>query len=62
MGTTKIIVNRAKCRNCETVIESKHRHDFVKCECGDIYVDGGTDYLRRGARNAFNFIELSTSE
>lgn len=48
--------NRARCRRCDTVIESKHRHDFVVCACwGEdengvwqgIAVDGGPDYIRR---------------
>ena len=30
------------------IIESKHRHDFVRCRCGSIYVDGGQDYQRCG--------------
>ena len=52
--------NRAKCRLCDDVIESKHRHDFVTCKCGEISVDGGTVYLRRLAKNFRNLIELST--
>lgn len=43
-----IISNKAECRKCHTIIESKHRRDFVQCECGAIFVDGGKDYLRRG--------------
>lgn len=46
--TSKIIHNRAMCRKCNDVIESKHRHDFVACKCGAIFVDGGHDYIRRG--------------
>ena len=33
---------------CGDIIESVHRHDFVECSCGSIFVDGGHDYLRRG--------------
>ena len=40
--------NRAKCKKCEKVIESLHRHDFKTCKCGAIFVDGGKDYARRG--------------
>ena len=40
--------NRARCRKCGTIIESKHRHDFVWCECRSIFVDGGLDYIRAG--------------
>jgi len=35
------------CRKCGDIIESKHVHDFVRCKCGAIAVDGGKDYLRR---------------
>ena len=43
----KILRNRAQCLKCYDIIESLHRHDFVGCLCGTIYVDGGQDYLRR---------------
>lgn len=46
----KIKRNRARCRKCKTVIESKHRHDYVGCKCGAIAVDGGKAYLRRAGR------------
>lgn len=44
----KITRNAARCKKCGTVIESCHRHDFMSCKCGAIFVDGGHDYLRRG--------------
>lgn len=37
--------NRAKCKLCKSIIESKHRHDYVTCSCGEISIDGGNDYL-----------------
>jgi hypothetical protein len=43
-----ILTNKAKCLKCGDIIESRHRHEFVTCSCGAIFVDGGTDYLRRG--------------
>lgn len=43
-----MIRNIAKCKKCGDIIESKHRHDFVLCSCGAIFVDGGHDYIRRG--------------
>lgn len=58
---TRIIKNMAKCYLCGDLIESKHRHDFVRCKCGAIFVDGGKDYLRRGGEPT-NIIELSESE
>lgn len=39
--------NAVKCLKCDTVIESRHCHDFVSCKCGNIMADGGKDYIRR---------------
>ena len=39
---------RVRCKECDNVIESKHRHDFMRCRCGNVFVDGGSDYLRLG--------------
>lgn len=35
-----------RCRNCGDEITSKHRHDYVRCSCGDLAIDGGNDYTR----------------
>lgn len=43
---TRIIRNMAKCLRCGVVLESKHRHDYVACQCGNA-VDGGLSYLKR---------------
>lgn len=43
--------NRMKCLKCQKTIESKHRHDFVVCSCGDLFVDGGTEYQRFGFKD-----------
>jgi len=45
----KIKRNLAKCLICEDVIESLYRHDFVSCSCGNIFTDGGREYIRQGA-------------
>ncbi len=42
-----IVHNMARCKRCGDTIESKHVHDYVRCSCGSIAVDGGKDYLRR---------------
>lgn len=42
----RILRNAAYCRGCRKVIESKSRHDYVECDCGNA-VDGGLDYARR---------------
>ncbi len=44
----KIIHNRIRCKICGDIIESRHRHDFVRCKCGACFTDGGHDYIRRG--------------
>ena len=45
---TRITRTAVRCPTCGETIESGHRHDFVKCSCGAIYVDGGQDYARLG--------------
>lgn len=57
----RILRNVARCRACGDVVESTHRRHFVKCRCGELFVDGGTDYLRRGW-GAAGFDELSEFE
>lgn len=57
-----IIHNRAKCKLCGETIESQSVHDFVSCKCGEIFVDGGKEYLRWGAKNFNNLIDLSETE
>jgi len=57
----KITRNAALCMKCDTLIESKHVHDFVSCKCGAIAVDGGHEYLRR-VGDLDGYIDLSESE
>ena len=47
MTERRLIRNAAQCKKCGDLIVSKHRHDFVKCKCGAIAVDGGLAYIRR---------------
>lgn len=58
----KIIKNSIQCKLCGDIIESKYRHDLVKCKCGACAVDGGHDYLRRCCKNKDDVIELSVTE
>lgn len=62
MKIHKVIINKAQCLKCKDIVESTHRHDFVNCKCGEIFVDGGKDYLRRGAKNFKNFKDLSETK
>jgi hypothetical protein len=56
-----IIRNKAQCKKCLDIIESRHTHDFVWCKCGSIAVDGGKDYLRR-VGDLKNIHDLSESD
>lgn len=49
--------NAVRCRLCGDVIESKHRHDYVTCSCGNVSVDGGFEYLRRGYKDGIESLE-----
>ena len=56
----EILKNIIRCNNCGDVIESTYRHDYVKCSCGRVAVDGGRDYLRRSfTNNPDDYTELS---
>lgn len=39
---------RAKCAKCGDVIESTYNHHFVRCSCGECFVDGGDTCPRFG--------------
>jgi hypothetical protein len=46
--------NAIRCLTCNKELESKHRHDWVACDCPPdsdtlVYIDGGNDYHRMGA-------------
>ena len=54
----KIIINKAKCKKCGDIIESKKINDFKRCTCGSIAVDGGQEYIKR-VGNKDDIMELS---
>jgi hypothetical protein len=58
----KILKNSIQCLECGDIIESKNRHDYVSCKCGNVSVDGGTDYLKRGFKKMDSWIDLSVFE
>ena len=44
--------NSVKCLLCNTILESKHRHDFVMCPCPNhTFNDGGLSYNRVGGKD-----------
>jgi hypothetical protein len=49
--------NRAKCKSCESIIESKAHNDEMVCKCGQISVSGG-DRLGCSALNWNNFLRV----
>ena len=57
----KIIANKARCKKCNDIIESKNIHDFKKCLCGSVAVDGGHEYIKRIGKLE-DVIELSEYE
>ena len=57
--------NAMKCLKCGDIIESKSVHDFVRCSCDSIFVDGGHQYLRRGFSQGISsddYLDLSMDE
>ena len=38
---SEILKNMIRCKSCGDIIESTSTHDFVKCSCGRVAVDGG---------------------
>ena len=45
-------MSKIKCLNCQTILESKGRHDFIRCQCPNrTFMDGGNDYMRLGGKD-----------
>ena len=50
--------NAIKCLICNTILESKHQHDFQQCNCSNkSFVDDGLSYERIGAMD-LDLIEI----
>ena len=61
--------NAIKCLVCNTVLESKHQHNFSECGCpNQSFVDGGLLYTRVGSvdldlvENLCEYVEMTRSE
>lgn len=40
------------CKQCGELLNSKHVHDFVQCQCpNETFVDGGNNYFRHGGKD-----------
>lgn len=51
-------MSKIRCLECDTVIESKSRHDFQRCPCGNAFIDGGDDYVRAGCKVSGSLAEV----
>ena len=49
--------NRAKCKLCNSIVESFHHTDYVLCSCGEIALDGG-EGMRCFSKDWVNFIRI----
>jgi len=52
--------NVVRCNRCFDIIESVHVHDFVRCKCGKVAVDGGNEYHKRVGSEC-DYTEMSFS-
>lgn len=53
--------NKAQCLECGDTIRSVNLHDFVRCSCGNLSVDGGSWYTKRMAKDFNKVKDLSVS-
>ena len=53
--------NRAKCKLCQSIIESFHEHDYVECRCGEIAVCEGSN-LKCSAKDWRNFVRVDDED
>ena len=57
-STIKVLTkNSVRCLVCNTILESKYRHNYVQCSCpNQTFTDGGLYYQRGGGKD-LNLIE-----
>jgi hypothetical protein len=53
--------NRAKCLNCDDIVESKNLDDWIECSCGSLKIRGGSSFLERSCQPN-KYKELSVIE
>jgi ribosomal protein L37AE/L43A len=51
-------VQTVNCPKCGERIYSRARHDFRYCSCKYLFVDGGTKYLRFGAKDLEDIVVM----
>jgi hypothetical protein len=59
-----MIIHGIICPKCKDFIFSRAGHDFHQCSCGDVFIDGGFDYMRYGGMEGLVLkeIELDVTE
>lgn len=68
--THKVLTrNAVKCLVCNTILESKYRHNYVQCSCpNEVATDGGLDYQRYMGKdldlieNLCEYVEMTDDE
>ena len=68
---TKMVLTRnaVKCLVCNSILESKYRHNYVQCRCpNEVATDGGLDYQGISAKdldlveNLCEYVEMTDDE
>lgn len=55
--------NAVKCLVCNTILESKYRHNFVTCGCSnETFTDGGLVYQRYSGKDLDKVVSLAEYE
>lgn len=54
--------NRAKCKLCNSVIESLKSGDMITCECKEIAIDGGSEQYIVYYKRVENFLRIDDSD
>jgi hypothetical protein len=57
-NTGDIFENAAECLDCGEYVRSNNRHDFKKCKCGNVAVDGGSWYAKRTFKNGARYKDI----
>lgn len=47
-----------RCPECGDIIYSRAQHDFHYCSCNYVFIDGGFEYSRFGAKSLDNIAQL----
>jgi hypothetical protein len=44
-----------RCLKCKCTVYSRARHDYRSCECGEVAIDGGFDYIRMRRKDPLGY-------